>query len=236
MQPLGPTKQFLRTLKGAVVSCALSGSIGCRPPSTTTAPAKTQPGTAYTAGVSLQAVTWDAATNRIACSKTGTSIQVVSGSGTNVLNRSESEVAARLITLDDGIVLVRAKDGSFEVNDFLADLFDGHRFLTGNFVSTVDVASLTTSPGNRASARYSVASVEGTPQIFLLEYAVAQRNGASCRIAIFGAENPKPILRVMATLQDSRWLDPLTPAKERDHQFLQLILDVGAYTLTNIPH
>ena len=199
---------------------------------------KTQPGKAFTPIAPLQAVTWDAATNRIACSKTGTSIEVADGRGTNVLNRSENEVAARLVTHDDGIVLVRAKDGAFESNDFLADLFDGHRLLTGDSVTRIDLADVTTSPVNRASARYGVDSAEGAPQRFHLEYAVAQRNGASCRIAILGAENPKPnpIFRVMATLQDSRWLDAPAPAADEDHQLLRLMLNVGAYTLKSIPH
>jgi len=118
------------------------------------------------------------------------------------------------------------------------DLFDAHLMLTDRALSQISFVD-TEMKLNHAQARYREEATNAPSPNFRLEYALANRHGASCRIAILATDDPEndALFRTMATLRDSPWLDE---QPERRHEngatILAAALTVGTYAFLGVRH
>ena len=135
-------------------------------------------------------------------------------------------------------MLVRTRSHGFELKDFFVDVFDAHLILTNRSLSQMAFADVELNH-NKGRARYKEDPTSEEGPNFRLEYALASRNGASCRIAILATEGPQnnPLLGTMGTLRDSAWQD-MQPAPHQNNSasILAAALTLGTYVFTSVPH
>jgi hypothetical protein len=235
-----PTKRGALPMFGSssFVFCALL-DLACAPSSFNTVPVPARPNfEAQPVSVSsVRDLTWDPRTRRVACSKTGTSIQITDTSETAAISQSDDEFVARFVKTG-GVVLVRTRDHEFDQKDLLTDTFDAHLLVTNHSLSQISFSDIEVNR-NKGSARYREDPTNGTGPSFRFQYALASRNGASCRIAILATEGPEsnPIFGTMATFRDSPWLDkPPAPYQDNRAGILAAALTIGTYVFASVPH
>lgn len=200
--------------RGAVYSCLFAVACGACGEAPAVAPfPKTAEAVDFSQGAweaAARKVEWNLERRTIRCLGTDTTVEVPPEWMSKVEIRSEGEVSIRPGS-EQGVLLVRAKPGDFELGDFARDLFEGLQALgepppketTISFQSTGDgqfAGALTTPPDTLAEADLA----------FRFRFAVVARKHGACRILALApvpsgdAQGPsKPMLRLTESVRGS---------------------------------